>query len=59
MVTIILIDIGSMFLDELKVCICNLGEPSYRAKQIYDWLVKGATNFDDMLNVPKSLREKI
>lgn len=34
------------------------GEPKFRAKQIYDWLwTKHATRWDDMRNIPKTLRQ--
>src|SRR5690349_18828370 len=36
------------------------GEPSYRAKQVYEWLyAKPVDNFDKMSNLPKSLRERL
>ena len=30
--------------------------PKYRAKQILDWVQKGITNYEDMNNIPKKLR---
>lgn len=47
-----------MSLCELEAYIISLGEPKYRAKQIYGWLIKGA-GFDDMKNIPLALREKL
>lgn len=44
---------------ELEQLILNMGQPKFGAKQIYDWIQKGAENFDDMLNVPKTLREEL
>ena len=44
---------------ELKELLVGLGEPQFRAKQIYEWLLRGAQSFDDMLNIPKTLREKL
>ncbi|WP_257350143.1 23S rRNA (adenine(2503)-C(2))-methyltransferase RlmN [Pseudalkalibacillus decolorationis] len=36
------------------------GEPSFRAKQIYEWLYqKRASTFSDMTNLSKSLRQKL
>jgi 23S rRNA (adenine2503-C2)-methyltransferase len=36
------------------------GESSFRAGQIFDWLyVKRVTNFEEMSNLPKGLREKL
>lgn len=42
---------------ELEKLILDMGHPKFRAKQIFDWIQKGAESFDDMLNIPKSLRE--
>ena len=49
----------SLTLAELEQLILKLGQPKFRAKQIYEWLNKGAETFDDMLNIPKTLREKL
>lgn len=54
------LDIRKYSKDELKVVMQNLGEPAFRAGQIYQWLwQKGVTSFDDMSNLSKSLREKL
>ncbi len=54
------IDLKSLDLDELKECIKDIGEPAFRAKQLYEWLhVKQARGYDDMTNIPKSLKEKL
>ena len=38
----------------------SLVKPSFRAKQIYGWLYhKYATDFDDMKNIPKTLKEEL
>jgi len=37
----------------------KLGEPKYRAKQIFGWLGRGAASFDEMTNLPAALREKL
>ncbi len=53
-------DIKSMSLDELRTEIAALGEKPYRAKQLYEWMhVKLARSYDEMTNLPKSLREKL
>ena len=53
-------DILSMDLTELKAFVKELGQPEYRAKQIYGWLHKNfAESFDDMNNLPKPLRESL
>lgn len=51
-------DIQSMTLSELTEYIESLGEPRYRAKQIYGWLCKGA-DYDGMKNLPASLTQKL
>jgi 23S rRNA (adenine2503-C2)-methyltransferase len=54
------IDIKSLSFDELKEVIVNLGEKPFRAKQLYEWMhVKLARSYDEMTNVPKSLKEKL
>ena len=52
-------DIGSMFEEELKEEMASLGEPAYRAGQIYKWLQSGIKSFDEMTNISKKLREKL
>ncbi len=42
---------------ELEALVTELGDKKFRAKQIFGWLAKGVTSFDDMSNVPKSLRD--
>ncbi|HEY0668209.1 MAG TPA: 23S rRNA (adenine(2503)-C(2))-methyltransferase RlmN [Sphingobacteriaceae bacterium] len=53
-------DIRGLSADHLKDGITALGEPAFRAKQVHEWLwQKAATRFDEMSNLPKSLREKL
>lgn len=52
-------DIRSMSFTELSDYIANLGEPKFRAKQVFEWLHRGIESFDEMGNIPKSLREKL
>ena len=46
-------------LKELEEVLLELGEPKFRAKQIFKWLYDGAERFDDMTNIPKKLRDKL
>ena len=47
-------------LENLKEQIINLGEKGYRAEQIFKWIYIDRVNyFDDMVNLPKTLREKL
>lgn len=52
-------DIKSMTLAELQDAFAALGEPKFRAKQVFAWLHRGAVCFDDMTNLSKPLREKL
>ena len=52
-------DIKSMTLAELTEELSSLGEPKFRAGQIYTWLHRGARSFDEMTNLSKALREKL
>ncbi|MBO4766539.1 MAG: 23S rRNA (adenine(2503)-C(2))-methyltransferase RlmN [Lachnospiraceae bacterium] len=53
-------DIKSMTLAELTAALAELSEPAYRAKQLYAWMhVRLATTYEEMTNLPKSLREKL
>ena len=44
--------------EELGDALAALGEPRFRAAQVYGWLMKGA-GFDGMANVPMKLREAL
>ncbi len=51
-------DLLSLSLAELENYIVSIGEPKFRAKQIFGWLMKGK-DLDGMNNVPKVLTEKL
>ena len=52
-------DIKAMLPDELAAALKEMGEPAYRAKQIFQWLTRGVASFDEMTNLSKPLREKL
>ena len=52
-------DILSLSLDELTIQITQIGYPSYRARQIYDWLAKGCRDFNAMTSLPAALRTEL
>lgn len=52
-------DLKSMTLAEMEAAFVALGEPKFRAKQVFVWLHKGARSFDEMTNLSKSLRAKL
>lgn len=52
-------DIKAMLPDEIAAALTELGEPKYRAKQIFQWLARGVESFDEMTDVSKKLRETL
>ncbi|MFT4048634.1 MAG: 23S rRNA (adenine(2503)-C(2))-methyltransferase RlmN [Solirubrobacterales bacterium] len=48
-----------MDLDLLSSALEEMGEPKYRAKQVWEWAARGASAYDEMLNIPAELREKL
>lgn len=53
-------DIKSLYLPELEEWMRQRGEKAFRAKQIFQWMhEKLVTDFDEMTNLPASLREKL
>ncbi|MBQ3817252.1 MAG: 23S rRNA (adenine(2503)-C(2))-methyltransferase RlmN [Clostridia bacterium] len=49
-------DIKSMLKTELEQFVTELGEPKFRAGQIFKWLHSGVSDFDEMTNIPTNLR---
>ena len=44
---------------QLEEYLKQLGEPAYRAKQIFKWIYKGQTEFEKMTDLPKALIDKL
>lgn len=53
-------DLHTLTYGELAEILSELGQPAFRAKQVEEWVwSKNAQSFDDMTNLPKSLREEL
>ncbi len=53
-------DIRLLSLEELQDLVKELGQPAFRAKQLNEWIhEKNVCSFDNMTNLPASLREKL
>ena len=52
-------DIKSMLPEELSAALAALGQPPFRAKQVFKWLHTPVSSFEEMTNLPKALREKL
>ena len=44
-------DIKSMTLEEITQACREMGEPAFRGKQVFTWLHKGVTSFEEMTNI--------
>ncbi len=53
-------DLRSLDFEGLQATLIKVGEPKYRAKQIWEWLWnKQVHDFSEMTNLPKALRDKL
>ncbi len=52
-------DIKSMTQEELQRLLKDLGQPAFRARQVFRWLHRGVRSFDEMTDLSKALREKL
>lgn len=52
-------DIKSMTLAEIKADFAVAGLPAFRALQVYRWLQRGVTNFDEMSDQSKAFRQQL
>ena len=47
----------SMTTSEIGAVLKELGQPAFRAKQVFSWLHKGVKSYEEMTNLPKALRD--
>ena len=50
-------NLKSMTLSEMSAYLKELGQPAFRAKQVYTWLHKGVRSYEEMTNIPQALRQ--
>ncbi len=43
----------------LQNTLADAGEPPYRARQVWEWVARGATAYAEMSNLPAGLRERL
>jgi len=53
------IDLRSMLPEELERYFQELGQPRFRAMQVFRWLHRGVESFDEMTDLPRALRERL
>ena len=54
-----MIDLKDLTFEELGELLSGIGEPKFRTKQIFAWLHRGVTSFDEMTDISKKTREKL
>ena len=52
-------NLKSLTQPELAAILKELGQPAFRAKQVFTWLHKGVRSYDEMTNLPKNLRDTL
>lgn len=53
------LDIKSMTVSEISDLMKEMGQPAFRAGQIFKWLHSGTVSFDEMSNLSKELRHQL
>ena len=52
-------DIKSMTMEELTHTLREMGQPAFRGGQVFTWLHRGVTSFEEMSDLPRTLREQL
>ena len=50
-------NLKSMTQEQIGAVLKELGQPAFRAGQVFTWLHKGVRSYDEMTNLPKGLRD--
>lgn len=53
------VDLKDLTYEQLQAFVVQLGEKTFRAKQIFTWLYRGVTSFAEMTDLSKPLRERL
>lgn len=54
-----MIDLKDFEYDDLTEFLESIGEKKFRAEQIFSWLHRGVTSYDEMTNLSKATRDKL
>lgn len=52
-------DLRNMDLSEIEAYMIAIGEKKFRAKQVYDWVIKGADSWEALRNLPKGVLQRL
>lgn len=55
----LMVNLKDLTIEQISQLVSDIGEKPFRAKQIYTWLYRGVTDFDQMTDLSKSLRQKL
>ena len=50
------INLRALLPEEIAAELKAMGQPAYRAKQVFEWATRGVYGWDEMTNLPKQLR---
>lgn len=53
------INIMDLTMSEITEVVTSFGEKRFRGNQVFEWLHRGTFSFEEMNNIPKSLRQKL
>lgn len=53
------INLRGLLPEEIAAELKAMGQPAYRAKQVFEWATRGVESFDEMTNLPKALRSAL
>ena len=45
--------------DLLDATLADSGEPSFRASQVWEWVARGVGSYEEMTNLPRTLRDRL
>mgnify|MGYP003294726284 CR=1 FL=1 len=54
-----MVNLNDLTLADLQEAFINIGEPKFRAKQVFKWFARGVTNLDEMTDISAKTKEKI
>ncbi len=54
-----MVNLKDLTIEQLKQLVADMGEKPFRAGQIYTWLYRGVTSFEQMTDLSKALRQKL
>ena len=54
-----MVNLNDLTLEQLQNALVEIGEPKFRAKQIFKWFARGVTRLDEMTDISAKTKEKI